>query len=81
MKTTQNAVDLLNTIAMLQRKINKSWEANKERLCGPTSNDIKERYHVRILRAELADWKKWREASERMLIVELLKANGMEVAE
>lgn len=81
MKTTNDAKDLLNTIAMLQRKINKSWEENKELFCGPSSNDIKERNHVKMLRSEIAEWKKWREASERMLVRELLIANELEVAE
>jgi len=79
MKTTQEAEDLLNTIAMLQRKINRSWEENKELFCGPISNDIKERNRVKMLRTEIANWKRWREAAEVMLVRELLKANDLEM--
>lgn len=75
MKTSDDALNLLNTIKMLQRKIDKTWEENKKLMIGPVSNDLKERNKVNEIRQELAEYKKWRDASKEMLIRELLELN------
>jgi hypothetical protein len=75
MKTTKYARELLGIIAHHNGLLHSLYEDNKALLCSPIG-DLQQRIKVKGIRQDLAESKKWKESAERMLVLELLAANG-----